>query len=325
MAPALKRRIRWLFAVALVVFVGGACRAPDPPLRVGVLVWPPYDLAYLAVEREFVDRDDVRLVTFHSPSEVARSFRYGLLDAMFTTSHFVLSLAPDVDGVRIVYVIDSSRGGDVLLAKPRIDSPQDLAGRRVGVEAAPLGLYTLERALDRMGLDRDAVEIVAIDTAEHFRAWQEDRVDALVTYEPTRSQLKRLGAKELFSSRQIPDEILDVLVVRDDIIEARRERLEDLVEGLDRALAAYRADPAGTVSEMVQRHPISPAEFMLAMEGVELFDLADNVRLLGAADGRIAEALEKQCEVMVAAGMLERPPGLESVIDPSIVEQAAAR
>jgi NitT/TauT family transport system substrate-binding protein len=324
-APALKRRVRGLFAVVLMVLVGGACRAPDPPLRVGVLVWPPYDLAYLAVEREFVDRGDIRLVTFHSPSEVARSFRYGLLDAMFTTSHFVLSLAPDVDGVRIVYVIDSSRGGDALLAKPLIDSPQDLAGRRIGVEAAPLGLYTLERALDRLGLDRDAVETVAIDTAEHFRAWQEDRVDALVTYEPTRSQLKRLGAKELFSSRQIPDEILDVLVVREDIVEARRKQLVSFVEGLDRALTAYRADPAGTVSEMVQRHPISPAEFTLAMEGVELFGLADNVRLLGSEGGRIAAALERQCEVMVAAGMLERTPGLERVIDPSIVEQAAEK
>jgi hypothetical protein len=76
---------------------------------------------------------------------------------------------------------------------------------------------------------------------------------------------------------------------------------------------------------MVQRHPISPAEFTLAMEGVELFGLADNVRLLGSEGGRIAAALERQCEVMVAAGMLERTPGLERVIDPSIVEQAAEK
>lgn len=325
MKPELQSRAGRLVLVGLMVLAVCACRAPEPPLRVGVLVWPPYDLAFLAADREFVDSDDIRLVTFHSPAELARSFRYGLLDAMFTTSHFVLTLSPDVEGVRVIYVIDASRGGDALLTKPEIDSAEDLIGRRIGVEAAPLGLYTLQRALNELELDRQDVNIVPIDTAEHFRAWHEDRVDAVVTYEPTRTQLKQSGARELFNSRQIPDEILDVLVVRQDTIEARRDSLVGFVRGLDRALAAYRADPQDAVSAMVQRHPISPAEFTLAMEGVELFDLSDNLQLLASEDGRLSAALAKQCKVMVSAGMLDEAPALDEAIDASIVEQAASR
>lgn len=299
-----------------------ACKAPEEPLRVGVLAWPPYDLAYLALEEDLLDPEDFRLVGFQTPSELVRSFRYGLVDIMFITSHFAVSTLNEVGDTRIIYFIDVSLGGDALLARPGVDA-EDLKGARIGVEVAPLGMYTLVRALDELGLERDEVEIVNIDTAGQFNAWSDREIDAVVTYEPTRSQLLDQGAIELFNSKSIPYEILDVVVVNERTIDARRTALVKLVRGLDRAISMYRSDPAATIRTMARRQAISAEHFSLAMAGVEVFDLTANLDMMTGDTRKLLDALEKQCRIMTEAGMLVSAPDLTPMIESSIVEQAA--
>lgn len=310
--------------VILGVSITG-CRAPEDPLRVGILAWPPYDLVALALEEELLDRGRYELVTYHTPSELVRSFRYGLLDVMFVTSHFAVASLNEVGDARIFYLIDVSLGGDSLLARPGLDSGEELRGARVGVEVAPLGMYTLIRALDQLGLDRSDVEIVSVDTADQFDAWRNGRVDAVVTYEPTRGRILELGAEELFNSESIPYEILDVVVARAGTIEDHRATLVSFVEGLDRAIDLYRGNPEAAIPKMARRHAISAEAFSRAMSGVEIFDLSANVRLLAGEDRKALEALTRQCEVMFEAGMLASLPEIDTLIDASIVERAAGR
>ncbi|WP_376695608.1 ABC transporter substrate-binding protein [Wenzhouxiangella sp. EGI_FJ10305] len=301
-----------------------ACTAPEEPLRVGVLAWPPYDLAYLALEEDLLDPEQFNLVSFQTPSELVRSFRYGLIDVMFTTSHFAVSMLHEVGDTRVIYLIDTSLGGDALLARPGVDA-DDLKGARIGVEVAPLGMYTLMRALDVLGLDRDEVEIVNIDTADQFDAWSDREIDALVTYEPTRSRLLDQGAVEVFSSKSIPNEILDVIVVKERTINAYRGALVALVGGLDRATSAYRRDPEATTQIMARRQAMSVERFSRAMAGVELFDLSANLDMMTGENRQLLDALEKQCRAMTKAGMLVGTPDLKRLIDSSIVEEAARR
>lgn len=318
--------LRFVFGLmlsALLTLV--ACRPPPEPLRVGVLAWPPYDLAHLAVDRELLDADRFRLVDFQTPAEIVRSFRYGLIDAMFVTSQFALSALRDIGEVRIVYIIDVSAGGDGLLARSSIDSADKMRGIRVGVEASPLGMYTLIRALGELGLSTDDIQVVYVDTPDHYAAWREGDVDALVTYEPTRSLVLRDDATELFSSSSMPFEIIDVLVVRASTVEARRGDLVELVRGLDAALHLYRDDPETVSTLRARRHPLSADAFRQAMANVELFDLEDNARLLSGRDNRVAEGLLQQGRVMLSAGMLVTAPDLEPLLDPSIVQQATAQ
>lgn len=291
----------------------------------GILAWPPYDLATLAIEEQLVDPERYRLVRFQTPSELVRSFRYGLLDVIFITSHFAVSTLNEIGDTRIIYVIDVSLGGDALLARPGIESAADLRGATIGVEVAPLGMYTLVRALDGLGLQRDEVEIVNVDTADQFDAWDDEDIDAVVTYEPTRSRLLERGAVELFNSQSIPYEILDVVVAKQGTIEVHGPALVEFVRGMDRALSVYRSAPETSVPVMARRHAISEADFVRAMAGVQLFDLSDNVELLKDGNGRLLGALHRQCEVMAESGMLNSIPELESMIEPAIVERASGR
>ena len=313
---------RPLLLVAMLA-ISGACSPPAEPVRIGLLVWPPYELAQLALERDYADSSDIELVSYQTPAEMVRSYRFGILDAMFVTSQFALTNAANMADSSIIYVIDFSYGGDALLAQPSIESVDDLLGKRIGMEAGPLGAYTLVRALHGSEVSRDNMEIVFIDTPDQLKAFESGQVDAVATYEPTVSKLLKNGANELFNSRSIPLEIIDVLLVRDEVVNERPELLAELLQGLDSALADYRAEPETTASAVAARQGLTPAEFQRAMDGVRLLNLQENLALLSGTDPRLLRGLERQNEVMHQAGMLTSIPEIEMIIDDRIVEKAA--
>lgn len=311
-----------VFVCAGLAAVVLSCQAPREPLRVGLLVWPPYDLAYVAEQDGFIDDQAIAFIEFQSPAEAVRSYRHDLIDAIFVTTQFALSNIDSMADTKIVYVVDFSTGGDSLLARPGIEKPEDLKGKRVGVEAAPLGAYMLIRALGMTGLTLDDVETVFVDTPEQFAAFKDGRIDAVAVYEPVRTRMLNAGANEIFNSRSMPLEIIDALLAKKRTIESRRDQLAALVDGLDRALQKYRADPDRIARRMADRHAMTAEEFKRAMNTVELLDLETNARLLAGQDDRLRKGLLRQCRVMKKAGLLRTIPDLEPLLERSIVSKA---
>lgn len=312
----IRRSLPVLLALLLV-----GCAAEKPPLRIGALVWPPYELAYLARDRGFFDTDQIELVDYQTPAEVTRAYRYGLIDAYFLTTQFALPGAAQLEGSRIVYVIDFSIGGDALLARPGIENLQELAGRRIGVEAGPLGGYMLQRVLDFAALPRDNVVLRYVDTPDQVDSFAKGAVDAVITYEPYRSRALDLGARELFSSRRIPGEIIDVLMVPSHVMDARQADLRNFVRGLEKARRFLRDHPDEALPVMAQRQQLSPSQLERALDGMRLISLEENRRLLSGKEPILQILLERQADVMRRAGLAPESPGMGRLIDPRLVEE----
>src|SRR5690606_35519388 len=120
-----------------------ACGPPPEPLRVGILVWPAFELPLVATELGWLPERQVRLVDFQSPADLVRALRRGQADAATLTLDCLPRLAADTS-TRIVFVVDRSRGADALVARPDIPSLAALRGRRVALEAGELGRRVLE-------------------------------------------------------------------------------------------------------------------------------------------------------------------------------------
>lgn len=297
------------------------CAAEKPPLRIGVLVWPPYELAYLAEERGYLDGTRIELVDYQTPAEVTRAFRYGLIDAFFLTTQFALPGARQLQGSRIAYVIDFSVGGDAVLARPEIQGLSDLAGKSIAVEASPLGGYMLQRLLDFAGLSRADVRLRYVDTPDHVDAYASGAVDAVITYEPYRSRVLTLGAHEIFSSRRIPGEIVDVLIVPEAVLDERTADLRDFVMGLERARLYLEDSREDALAVMAEREKLSPALLSRALEGVRLISLEENRQMLTGSDPTLRTLLERQAEVMRRAGLAPETVGFDRLIEPRLVKE----
>lgn len=310
------KKVALLLVLALVQC---ACAPEREPLRIGVLVWPPYELAYLARSEGFFPADEIELVDYQSPAEVTRAYRHGLIDAFFLTTQFLLSDRAGMAGSRIAYVIDYSAGGDSLLARPGIDDLGELAGHTVGVEASPLGGYMLQSALETSGLDRSDLSLIFVDTPDHVSAYLSGRADAVITYEPYRTRLLDAGARELFNSKSLPGEIIDALFVSDATLDANALELRHFVTGLERARLLLERDPDQALKRMMTREQLDENAFRSALHGARLITLDENRRLLGGAHPPLSENLTLQAERLQRAGIGKALQDPEALIDARLV------
>lgn len=313
------RRIVLALGMALLI---GACSPPQESVRIGILLWPPYDLARLAQAEGFYDPDRIQLIDYQTPAEVVRASRNGLIDGFFLTTQFALGDHPGRTDTRIIYIIDRSQGGDTLLARPGLDSLEQLNGKRIALEASPLGAYMLQRVLDHAGLTRSDVDLHFVDTPDHVDAYTRGTVDAVITYEPFGSRVVEAGAHELFSSRDIPNEIVDVMLVSEALIEERRQELVDFVRGLEQARELLEARPEHALPIMARRHDMDTATFARTLESVSLVSLEENLELLSGERPKISAWIEKQIEVFERAGIWQPGQPAAATPDPRIVEEA---
>ncbi|MDX2098592.1 MAG: ABC transporter substrate-binding protein [Leptolyngbyaceae cyanobacterium bins.59] len=294
-----------LLTCLLAVLIGCA-QEPPVPLRVGSNVWPGFESLYLARDLGYYKDPSIQLVSYPSATEVTRAFRNGELEVAALTLDETLALAETEPNIRILLVTDISNGADVILGKPDLKTLQDLKGKRVGVESSALGAYVLSRALDQTKLSPQEIRIVSLGASEHELAFKQGRVDAIVTFDPTRSNLIAGGANLLFDSRQIPGEVVDVLVVRQELLERRHATMKALVEGWFKALDYLAQNPEDASLRMAPRQGVTPKQFLDSLKLLKIPTLLENQQLLSQKDPTLIEGAKRLSRVMVEKQLLKR-------------------
>ena len=302
----IKAFIIGLITILLLGFVSVSCaKEPPPPLRIGTVVWPGFECLYLARDLGYYKDTSIRLVEYSATPEITRAFRNRELEAIAYTIPEALSLIIAEPTLQAVLVTDVSHGGDVILAKPDIQNLQALKGRRVGIESSSgLGAYMFIRALEHVNLSPKDVQIIPLEVSEHERAFKQGTVDAVITYEPVRSNLLAAGARLLFDSSKIPNEIVDVLLVRGDLLASQPTDLQALINGWFRALAYLKNNPQDAAHRIAPREGITPEQFLESLKGIRIPDVQENQKLLGKTDASLVNTIRRLSKIMVENNLL---------------------
>ncbi len=311
-------RRRWILILVclFITWSNVSCTRKElVPLRVGSEAWVGYEPFYIARHLGYLDEAQVRLAEFTSTSEIIRAFTNGTLDASMMTLDEALLLAQDVPDTRLVLVLDVSNGGDVIVAKPEIASLKELKGRRVGADTSALGAYVLMRALQLAGLNPQDVEIVPLDDSDHESAFKQGRVDAVVTFEPMSTQLRNLGARQIFDSTQIPGEIVDVLVVRDAYLHAHPDTIKHLIQGYYRARTYLKEQPQEAAKFAAPRMKITPGEFLASLKLLLLPEAKESLRMLIGPPPALLKNAQAMETMMREKGLLRKTVEVEALFD----------
>jgi NitT/TauT family transport system substrate-binding protein len=299
---------RLLLAITALALLGSCRPAHEPPLRVGLIVWPGHEPMFLARSRGHLQDQAIQLVELPSTVEVVRAYRSRAIDVAGLTADEVVSIAAvEPEQHRIILVLDISHGADMILARPEFSSMAELRGRRIGFEPDALGAFILARALELSKLSVADVTPVPLSLVDQQRAFEEARVDAVVTFEPHGAPLIARGARKVFDTTQMPGEVLDVLVARRDAVGERRKTLAALIESWFKALAYLEQSPQEAAAHVAARQGRSAREFLQSLEGMRFPDVAENRRMLGGGPDNLDAALRRLSAAMVRARLLERP------------------
>ncbi|WP_200328612.1 ABC transporter substrate-binding protein [Thiocystis violacea] len=311
--PVLARLARDLALVFLGIALS-SCTQPAP-LRVGVHPWIGYETLYLASQFGWLP-EQIELHPGETMSDTAAALAAGTLDAAAITLDEMLLIRSKGVALSAVLVFDVSAGADMLLARDAYPSIAALRGRRVGVAPSALGRLVLARALASAGMALADVEILEVTLERQVAAWDEGRVDAVVTYAPTSARLERLGAHRVFDSRQMPDTIFDVLAVRRDRLD--HPALPGLIRAHFRGIERLRCNREDALYRIAAHQGESFDAVSRALSEIAMPDLARNRTDLreGGALYRVAGELDRS---MLAQGLVSAPDDLQDLVDDRFV------
>ena len=307
--------------VCLLLLPGlfGCTSKDNTPLQVGTNLWPGYEPGYLAEQHGYFADAPIRMRQFTSATEVLRAFRNQVVDVAALTLDEALLLAADGTDIVVILVADISDGADVIVARPGVNSVGDLAGQRVAVENTALGAYVLSRALALHGLDPASVDVVAMTVDESVSVYQQKRADAIVTFDPFRSELLKLGAQQIFSSREIPGEIVDVLVTRRSTLQQRPEILKILARGWLQGVDLIVQQPQLAGELIGSRLQLSPDEALATFEGLQLPDAVSNRAMLGGSEPQLLPTVQRLAELLLEKQLLSRSVATQALLDDRLI------
>lgn len=307
-------------AVLMLTLLLTACSEPKPPLRIAINPWPGYEFLYLAEQLKLFEAEGVKVkvLQFSSLNDGRRAFELGKADGFGGTLIETLMVRQNSPRhAQIIYLPDYSNGGDLIIARPGLDQLEQLRGLRVAIEPGTLNSYILARALAQRNLGLDDVKVIGMPQAEMTRALADGRIDAAVTYPPFSIEMLKLeGSKTLFTTREIPGEVLDVLALDKTVIAERQPEVQALLRAFTRAVDYARQEPEKAYSLMAAREGISMEDFRAAVEeDLKILTPADQAEFHGP-DQRLLKALEATQQVLLHSGELKQPQDLSSLIAP---------
>ncbi|MEY4761942.1 MAG: hypothetical protein RLZZ200_1798 [Pseudomonadota bacterium] len=300
-----------------------SCSPPAKVLRVGTNDFPGYELLYLARDLGYFDDARIQLLGFPSATEVIRAYKNGALDVAAITADEAMLASPTGERAHVILVLDASAGTDAIIANPRLTSVPALRGHRIGVETGALGSYVLSRALELHGMSPLDVQVVALTMDSHEAGYRDGLVDAVVTFDPVSDRLEAAGAIRVFDSRQIPHEILDVLISQENAVANQRKELLALVRGWLRAQDYLRLNRADALRRLAARvSGRTPDQYGRALDRLEIPDRAQLLRWLGSGPDNLEPQLSRLSEHMVRLNLMPKGARPNVELDPSIVRDA---
>lgn len=144
------------------------------------------------------------------------------IDACAMTNMEALDM-PAASGVptTVVLIGDYSNGNDALLVRGGLQM-KDLAAKKLLLVQKTVSEYLFDRAMTISGMRDQIKKVRLVNTSDSDIATAfigDTGASAVVTWKPMVSQiLKQKGVTSLFNSSQIPGEILDLTVVRTDVL-----------------------------------------------------------------------------------------------------------
>lgn len=302
-------RLGFLWSLMLVVSACDLGPSP-PPMRLTTVTWIGYAPFHIARALRFYPPPGLDIVTLNASVDTDHAFLQRRVDFAAGALFDALRLSDQGGDFKIILVLDSSSGADGIAARPGIASVRDLQGQRVAVEIGTLSQYTLLRALARVGLTEMDLSIVNMPHDEGLTVLQQHRVDAAVLWEPFLTRARTHGMATIFSSREIPGEIIDVLVVHSTVADRRRDDVVGILKAWHRAAQALRAQQPEAMQAALRYLGTTETALTSSLAGVDIPDLEGNRRLFDPANTHqsVWKVYALTAEFMVRHKLLQHPP-----------------
>jgi NitT/TauT family transport system substrate-binding protein len=299
--------------------------AQAEPLKIGYSDWPGWVAWEVAIQKGWFKEAgvDVQFEWFeYVPSMEA--FAAGKLDAVCMTNGDALVTGATGAPSRTIIINDFSNGNDMIVGQPGINSLTDLKGKKVGIEVGFVDHLLLLKGLQAAGMQESDVELVNVPTSETPKALASGDVSAIGAWQPSSGQAIKAvpGAKAIYTSKDVPGLIYDVLAVSPASLSAHPEEWKKVAKVWYKVVD-YFYDPAtreDAIKIMASRVNLTPEVYESFVSGTKILKLDEAKKVFekGAGLDSVYGSNAVVDEFNVANKVYEKPQPTADYIDPSI-------
>lgn len=206
--------------------------------------WMPWGYAEeQGIVQKWADKYDINIdvVQINDYIESINQYTLGQFDGCTMTNMDALTIpaAGGVDSTALI-VGDFSNGNDGIILKNE-DQLEAIRGQRVNLVELSVSHYLLARGLESVGMTERDVRVVNTSDADLVAAASTPSVSAVTTWNPLLNEILAMPDTNLvFDSSEIPGEIIDLLVVNTETLEAHPELGKALVGAWYETMAHMR-------------------------------------------------------------------------------------
>jgi|WetSurMetagenome_2_1015567.scaffolds.fasta_scaffold04099_5 NitT/TauT family transport system substrate-binding protein len=296
------------FLISLCCLNLSAClERPQEILKIGSHWSIGYEPLYLARSLGFLPPSQVRLIDYPSSHEASLSFRNNLIDGLMTTLDEAVGLLPFVPNMRVILVLNASEGADALIAQPYLTQLEHLKGMKIGIDNTTLSHFLLQNALASVGLSSHNISLVYLNFTEHNEAFVSQQIDAIVSSSSNLPFLEEKNGVNLFNSRHLPNQILSVLVVRDNILQNRKEIWKIVKEVWFKGLHFMTTQKENTILYVASRKQISQKLAIQLINNIKFFNEERNYYYLSGKIPRLQQQAEVFADWMTFNNYISQP------------------
>ncbi len=316
-----------------------AVKSGTEVIRCGINTWGGYapgvyynnGLGATTTSRFYQDGVLVEFVKIEDVSVMRDAWKAGEIDVMglVTTDSLPTEIASLMDiKPRQVIQTDYSRGGDAVVVVKGINTVRDFRGKKVAVTLGSPSHSLLLLALKAGEVDYNDVTIVGTDSGiAAAKLFKDKAVDIAVVWSPDDEDCTAAipGSKVLFNTKKATNAIADVLIVKEDVLNKKRDAMKKFVNGW--LIAASEINSTRQAKE--QAAQIFSANFgvdvnmaNLMIDNARLSTYGDNMQFFGLAAGGVKgeEIYNKMSRLFGAINLAPaNVPSWKNIVDTSLL------
>lgn len=293
-----------------------------PTLKFAYSAWPGFFPIAIAQEKGFFTAQGVNVETFvrENSKGILADFGAGKFDGIFASLGEIIPISATNRDIRLILETAESAGADAIVAQPQIKAIANLKGKTIGVGLGSFGELFVTRMLEINGIHADQVTLVNAYGEQVPDRLKSNTIQAGHTWEPYVSEVVKTGAHILFTSKQTPGLMPDVITFQAKILRDRPTEIRAFVRAWFQAVEYWQTHTKE--GNVIIGKVLNIPPDTISLEGVKFLSLSDNQR--GFTPGNKTDSLYYTAQLysnfLVRTGNLTRPTDINQLLEPSFIK-----
>ncbi|MCB4366651.1 ABC transporter substrate-binding protein [Hydrogenophaga taeniospiralis] len=318
-------------ALGLALTLATASAFAQTSMKLATVVWVGYGPFYVADALDLYKKYKLKvsLQVFNDPALIPAAIASGAVDGGMLTYDQVVGQVAAGRAMKVVMPIDYSNGGDAIVADGSIGKVADFKGKKIGYNPLSPSDFLLSYALKTVNLSEKDISPVSMTPEAVPAAMASGALPIGVTYEPSLSQVLGQGGgkkfKVVFSSKDAPGLIADVLVFDDKVIKAKPTEITGIMKAYLDGLAYMKAKPDEANKIIGKFMGVSAAEVKEQLGGVYNIPAAEMPKAFMKAKETTSYYASGDIigQLLLAKGQIKTVPATEATFDAALVKALA--